>query len=32
LVIFFAHTVAEVLDIIALVTIAMGVTARSPDK
>ncbi len=28
----FAHTVAEVLDILALVTIAMGLTPRSPDK
>jgi hypothetical protein len=28
----FAHTIAEVLDIVALVTIAMGWTARSPDK
>jgi len=28
----FAHTIAEVLDILALVTIAMGLTARSPDK
>ncbi|HMJ58473.1 MAG TPA: hypothetical protein VK467_05020, partial [Gemmatimonadales bacterium] len=28
----FAHTLAEVLDIVALVTIAMGLTARSPDK
>jgi len=28
----FAHTVAEVLDILALVTIAMGLTARSPGK
>lgn len=26
----FAHTVAEVLDIVALVTIAMGLRARSP--
>jgi len=28
----FAHTVAEVLDILALVTIAMGLTARSPGR
>jgi hypothetical protein len=26
----FAHTIAEVLDIVALVTIAMGLRARSP--
>lgn len=28
----FAHTVAEVLDALALVTIAVGLPLRSPDR